>query len=228
MPRTSARMACAAIQSGSRLPRGMSRPACRTAFPGPAASPVAMSSTSGSRSAPGPDQPRTCSPQASPGAGAPRATVRAASAASAPRPETGSSPHCRTPWTRPARTHPHLTPSPDMPACTAATTIRSAPRPARNRGPGSTGSARRSSPNSCTSARPARSSSTTNAVHRLSQLPNLVTGDGRSLTWTPYRYSVYLQWMTQTARTVGVAPDLLELTLFQRPGSLDAENGAAE
>lgn len=31
-----------------------------------------------------------------------------------------------------------------------------------------------------------------NAVHRLSQLPYLVTGDGRSLTWTPYRYSVYL------------------------------------
>ncbi len=58
-----------------------------------------------------------------------------------------------------------------------------------------------------------------NAVHRLSQLPNLVTRDGQSLAWTPYRYSVYLHWMTQTARTVGVAPDLLELTLFQPPGS---------
>lgn len=66
-----------------------------------------------------------------------------------------------------------------------------------------------------------------NAVHRLSQLPNLVTVDGRSLTWTPYRYAVYLHWMTQTARTVGVARDLLELTLFQPPGSLDEENGAA-
>jgi hypothetical protein len=65
------------------------------------------------------------------------------------------------------------------------------------------------------------------AVHRLSQLPNLVTEEGRSLTWTPYRYSVYVHWMTQTARTVGVAPDLLELTLFQPPGSLDEENGAA-
>jgi hypothetical protein len=48
-----------------------------------------------------------------------------------------------------------------------------------------------------------------NAVHRLSQLPNLVTEDGRSLTWTPYRYAVYLHWMTQTARAVGVAPELL-------------------
>ena len=67
-----------------------------------------------------------------------------------------------------------------------------------------------------------------NAVYRLSQLPNLVTEDGRSLTWTPYRYAVYLHWMTQTARTAGVAPDLLELTLFQPPGSLDEENGAAD
>lgn len=67
-----------------------------------------------------------------------------------------------------------------------------------------------------------------NAVHRLSRLPNLVTGEGQSLTWTPYRYSVYLHWMTQTAETVGVAPDLLELTLFQPPGSLGEENGAAD
>jgi len=66
-----------------------------------------------------------------------------------------------------------------------------------------------------------------NALHRLNQLPNLVTEDGRSLTWTPYRYAVYMHWMTQTARTVGVTPDLLELTLFQPPGSLDEENGAA-
>ena len=61
------------------------------------------------------------------------------------------------------------------------------------------------------------------AVHRLSQLPNLVTEDGRSLTWTPYRYAVYTHWMTQTARTVGVAPDLLELALFRPPGRLDEE-----
>jgi len=62
-----------------------------------------------------------------------------------------------------------------------------------------------------------------NAVHKLSQLPNQVTEEGRSLTWTPYRYAVYLHWMTQTARAAGVAPDLLELTLFQPPGSLDEE-----
>lgn len=67
-----------------------------------------------------------------------------------------------------------------------------------------------------------------NAVHRLSQLPNLVAGNGRSLVWTPYRYSVYLHWMAQTARTVGVEPELLELTLFQPPGDLNDENGAAD
>jgi len=67
-----------------------------------------------------------------------------------------------------------------------------------------------------------------NAVHRLSQLPNLVAGNGRSLTWTPYRYPVYLHWMAQTARTAGVEPELLELTLFQPPGDLNDENGAAD
>jgi len=67
-----------------------------------------------------------------------------------------------------------------------------------------------------------------NAVHKLSQLPNLITGNGRSLAWTPYRYSVYLHWMTQTARTVEVEPELLELTLFQPPGDLYEENGAAD
>jgi len=67
-----------------------------------------------------------------------------------------------------------------------------------------------------------------NAVHRLSQLPNLVIGNRQSRTWTPYRYSVYLHWMTQTARTVGVEPELLELTLFQPPGGSDEENGAAD
>lgn len=67
-----------------------------------------------------------------------------------------------------------------------------------------------------------------NVVHRLSRLPSLVTGNGLSLTWTPYRYSVYLHWMTQTARTVGVEPELLEITLFQPPGDLNEENGAAD
>jgi hypothetical protein len=42
-----------------------------------------------------------------------------------------------------------------------------------------------------------------NGVHRLSQLPNFVTGNGQSQTWTPYRYSVYLHWMTQTAQQSG-------------------------
>jgi hypothetical protein len=67
-----------------------------------------------------------------------------------------------------------------------------------------------------------------NAVHRLSHLPNLVTGDGRSLTWTPYRYSVYLHWMTQTAQALGIWPELLELTLFQPPGDLNEERDAAD
>jgi hypothetical protein len=67
-----------------------------------------------------------------------------------------------------------------------------------------------------------------NAVWRLSRLPHLVTGDGLSLAWSPYRYSVYLRWMTQTARTAGVEPELLELTLFQPPGDLREEGDAAD
>jgi hypothetical protein len=66
------------------------------------------------------------------------------------------------------------------------------------------------------------------AVRRLSQLPHLVTGNGRSLAWTPYRYSVYLHWMTQTAQTVRVEPELLELALFEPPGDLNDENDAAD
>jgi hypothetical protein len=67
-----------------------------------------------------------------------------------------------------------------------------------------------------------------NAVHKLSELPHLVTENRQSQAWTPYRYAVYLHWMTHTARVVGVAPDLLELTLFQPPGDVADENGAAE
>jgi 8-oxoguanine DNA glycosylase-like protein len=67
-----------------------------------------------------------------------------------------------------------------------------------------------------------------NAVHKLSQLPHLVTAHQQSLAWTPYRYAIYLHWMTQTAQTVGVEPELLELTLFQPPGDLTDENGAAD
>lgn len=64
-----------------------------------------------------------------------------------------------------------------------------------------------------------------NAVHQLSQLPHLVARNRQSLVWTPYCYSVYLHWMAQTARAVGVEPELLELTLFQPPGDLADENG---
>lgn len=66
-----------------------------------------------------------------------------------------------------------------------------------------------------------------NVVSKLSQMPHLVTGNGLSLAWTPYRYSVYLHWMNQTARAAGVEPELLELALFQPPGELNQENGAA-
>ena len=67
-----------------------------------------------------------------------------------------------------------------------------------------------------------------NAVYRLSRLPYLVTGNGLSLAWTPYRYSVYLHWMAQAAGTAGVEPQLLELTLFQPPGDLNEESDAAD
>jgi len=66
------------------------------------------------------------------------------------------------------------------------------------------------------------------AIHRLSRLPHLLTGNGRSLAWTPYRYSVYLHWMTQTAQAVRVEPELLELALFEPPGDLNDENDAAD
>jgi hypothetical protein len=67
-----------------------------------------------------------------------------------------------------------------------------------------------------------------NAVHKLSRMPHLVTGNRQSLAWTPYRYAVYLHWMKQTAQAAGTQPELLELTLFQPPGELADENGAAE
>jgi hypothetical protein len=64
------------------------------------------------------------------------------------------------------------------------------------------------------------------AVHDLSGLPHLLTQDGRSVAWTPYRYAVYLHWMRQTADTVGVWPEMLELTLFQPPPNPMAEQDA--
>ncbi len=66
-----------------------------------------------------------------------------------------------------------------------------------------------------------------NAVYRLSRLPFLVTCDGHSLPWTPYRYAVYLHWMRQTARAIGIEPDMLELTLFQPPPDANDEHDAA-
>jgi hypothetical protein len=67
-----------------------------------------------------------------------------------------------------------------------------------------------------------------NAVYSLSRLPCLVTAEGRSLAWTPYRYAAYLHWMRQTACTVGVEPDMLELTLFRPPGDISDEHDAAD
>jgi len=51
-------------------------------------------------------------------------------------------------------------------------------------------------------------------VHQHSRLPYLIHEDGRAYSWTPYRYDVYLNWMRQTATTLAVAADLLELALF--------------
>ncbi|MGW4462974.1 8-oxoguanine DNA glycosylase OGG fold protein [Micromonospora sp. NPDC004704] len=67
-----------------------------------------------------------------------------------------------------------------------------------------------------------------NTVHKISGMEHLVTPDGRSVTWTPYRYAVYLHWMNQTADQLAIGPDLLELTLFSPPrGSVDSEGEAA-
>jgi len=67
-----------------------------------------------------------------------------------------------------------------------------------------------------------------NAVYKLSGLPHLVTQDGRSLAWTPYRYAVYLHWMRQTADTAGTSPEMLEATLFQPPADPMDEHDAAD
>lgn len=54
-------------------------------------------------------------------------------------------------------------------------------------------------------------------VHSLCEMKHLVDSRGRSLPWTPYRYSVYLHWMRQTAKAIGCTADELELTLFDPP-----------
>ena len=51
-------------------------------------------------------------------------------------------------------------------------------------------------------------------VHDLAHVPHLVVDRGRSVAWSPYRYAVYLNWMQQTAGTLRIEPDELELTLF--------------
>jgi hypothetical protein len=55
---------------------------------------------------------------------------------------------------------------------------------------------------------------------RLSKMDHFLH-NGRPVAWTPYRYAIYLHWMSQTAAAVSahtsplvVTPDLLELTLF--------------
>lgn len=65
-----------------------------------------------------------------------------------------------------------------------------------------------------------------NAVYERSALQHLVTAERRSVSWTPYRYAVYLHWMRQTAQTIGVSPETLELTLFQPPTDPTAEQDA--
>jgi hypothetical protein len=67
-----------------------------------------------------------------------------------------------------------------------------------------------------------------NAVHERSRLSHLITAHHRSVARTPYRYAVYLHWMRQTAQTVGVRPEMLELTLFQPPADPMAGQGVDE
>lgn len=64
------------------------------------------------------------------------------------------------------------------------------------------------------------------AVTQLSGMPYLVRRDGRAVTWTAYRYAVYLHWMHGVAADLGVGADLLELTLF-RKGAPAENNGDA-
>ena len=54
-------------------------------------------------------------------------------------------------------------------------------------------------------------------VATLSGLPHLVDRRGRSKTWSPYRYAVYLHWMCQTAATLKCSPEELEFALFTAP-----------
>jgi hypothetical protein len=180
-----------------------------------------MSSTSGSRCAPGSARPLTCSPRASYGAGATPGTARAAA---------GSS----------------LEPSLQR-ALDAANADPAAPAPVAGYASLYGGHQDRAAPGQEPWARlhgygPAfftkflyfstpgaliLDNRLANAVHQRSQLPHLVTSKRQSLAWTPYRYAVYLHWMQQTAQRADTEPGLLELTLFQPPGDLADENDAA-
>jgi hypothetical protein len=51
-------------------------------------------------------------------------------------------------------------------------------------------------------------------------LSNLVDANSSIPAWTPYRYSLYLHWMNQTAAACCFTPDLLEVTLFEPPPAL--------
>lgn len=56
-------------------------------------------------------------------------------------------------------------------------------------------------------------------VASLSGMEYFVRRDGKPFEWSPYRYSVYLHWMRQTAGKLALdcTPEELELTLFAPP-----------
>ena len=166
----------------------------------------------GTRVRAGTCRPQIRSPPASSGAPARPVTGRAATAISALQPGTGLSRHCSVSWLRSAGTRAHLTSSRATRSCTAA---MKKSRAAAGQEPWSrlhkfgpaffTKFLYFSTPGALIlDNRVAR------AVHERSGLPHLVTGDGRSLAWTPYRYAVYLHWMQQTARAVDTTPEMLE------------------
>lgn len=66
------------------------------------------------------------------------------------------------------------------------------------------------------------------AVSHLNGLSCLVDARAGALAWTPYWYCVCLYWMSQTAQTIAVTPDLLEATLFEPPPDRPDENEAAD
>ena len=55
------------------------------------------------------------------------------------------------------------------------------------------------------------------AVHRVAGMPGLVDSAGNAITWSSYRYAVYLYWMQQTAARLANCPrpHALERALFE-------------